>query len=123
MYRTRLFAAAFVAVLVVGGTATAESAKWDKPPRNPDRDRWLREHREERREDADRERNARQAMQRWDREHNRRPIPVKRQEPDKALHKTNSRKRIPKKQRKRPAKASQHHATARKKSSKLVAKR
>jgi hypothetical protein len=45
--------------------------------RNPDRERWAREHRNDQHRDLELERREREAMHRWDREHHKRPMAVK----------------------------------------------
>jgi hypothetical protein len=108
------------------GNASAKVSTTAKPVRNPERDQWLREHREEQRRDVVREQNERKAMQQWDREHNVRPVPVKHQDPAKApqkLETKSSRKRTANTSKHRKQSSRQRKATARKKNSKVVATR
>jgi hypothetical protein len=104
MYRARLLASLFVTVVVIIGSAAAKDSRTGKPVRNPERDQWLREHREQERKDLARERNKRQAMHRWDRAHNRRPIAVKQHDPPSASQQL-QRKGSPK----RKTTATKHH--------------
>lgn len=125
MHRAQCLVTVLVVLLLIAGDAAAQNSKSRKPVRNPDRDRWLREHRDEQRKDAARERNARAAMKRWDREHDRRPMSVKHQNPatvSQKSRKKSSTKRTASKQAKRSAKDKQQHAAARQ-SSKLLAAR
>ena len=71
MHRGLLLTSAFTMVLTIAGFGATLAGE----NRNSERDRWLREHREEQHANLARERQEREAMQQWDRAHSR-PVAV-----------------------------------------------
>lgn len=89
-WMTRVKFSALVWALVLGTSFGATASAQDRKPdqftrheqsRNPDRDRWTREHHNDQRRDLERDRRQREAMHRWDREHQRHPMTARHYEP------------------------------------------